>query len=620
MDNSDDAEGYVISVRWVSARLRANVEVSDTGRVTRSSSRKPLPPPQENKAEEHPSSSVRIGTYFGPNPYLSAPQPQTQPQPPPQPQPEPQPDNETADNTFKWNTAQDADNFDPLFTYTAADTPQFSEDSDSMEDADNDPVNASADSPLPTSEPESSSQPNSAATQPSSDTTVPSAEPDNLGGSGTEIPVLDDDGSRRFHRCRTLRSCPEANEASGKDLDWSAATVQTNKRKRSGKGKKPDVKGVRGLAKPRGPTHPDSRPVLKVIGDAEFTSDAEDTKIVATIRLLTCECMPGPLRSFNMFPSRVRLQILFKFLQRYSWADGEDVGRCLDVFENIAAEAWYRVLNDTRRACNNKLGSNKELWKDFCPRWCKNVDHWKGLCDIWRNPRWEKNSEINRDNRTRDQFNKIAEKGVAVDLKEVFDRTHLKKSPAGKVYVSDKAKKTAELFQTLKVANGNEMDDEAIWNLAVKGEDKRGRVYGFGQKSRMSKANREVKAMEASPSEPTKSTATSAEMGKRFTAEEVEQLIAAQETRHRAEMDNNRKGFAQDIAAQEARHRAEMDENRKQNEYNRACLKALFAKTGAEPPNFSEFTSNVQDSGVGEGDTGGGGGDIGGGGEPNNGK
>ncbi|KAF3338785.1 hypothetical protein FCM35_KLT16256 [Carex littledalei] len=566
--------GYVISVRRVSARLRANVEGSDTGRVTRSSSRKPLPPPQgqqgeegtkpskfhstrrksvrpkpmgcdhdgrrrsgrlnpilENEAEEHPSSLVRIRTYFGPNPYLSTPKPQPQPQPPPQPQPlpqpqpqpepppqpkpqpqpqpqpEPQPDNETADNTKERNPTQDADNFDPLFTYTAADTPQFSEDSDSMEDADNETVDASVDSPLPTSEPEYSSQPNSAATQSSSDTRVPSAEPNNSGGSGAEIPVLEDDGSRRFRKCRTLRSCHEAIEASGKDLDWSVATVQTGKRKRSGKGKKPDVKGVWGLAKPRGPTHPDSRPVLKVVGDAEFTSEPEDTKIVATIRLLTCECMPGPIRSFNMFPSRVRLQILFKFLQRYSWADGEDVGRCLD-----------------------------------------------------------------------------------------------------------------ELFQTLKVANGNEMDDEAIWNLAVKGEDKRGRVYGFGQKSRMSKANREVEAMEASPSEPTKSTATSAEMGKRFTAEEVEQLIAAQETRHRAEMDKNRKGFAQDIAAQEARHRAEMDENRKQNEYNRACLKALFAKTGAEPPNFSEFTSNVQDSGVGEGDTGGGGGDIGGGGEPNNGK
>ncbi|KAF3342106.1 DNA topoisomerase 2 [Carex littledalei] len=398
MDNSDDAEGYVISVRRVSARLRASVEGSGTGRVTRSSSLKPLPPPQpqqaqpgtkpskfhstkrksarpkpmgsdhdgrrrsgrlnpilENEAEEHPSSPVRIRTYFGPNPYLSQPQPQSEPQPQPQPQPQsdPQPDNETADNTFNGNTAQDADNFDPLFTYTAADTPQFSANSDSTADADN----------------------------------------------GT-----------------------------------------------------------------------------------------------------------------------------------------------------------------------------------------------------------------------------IAEKGAAVDLKDVFDRTHLKKSPAGKVYVSDKAKKTAELFQTLKVANGNEMDDEAIWNLAVKGEDKRGRVYGFGQRSRMSKANREVEAMEASPSEPTKSTATSAEMGKRFTAEEVEQLIAAQETRHRAEMDKNRKGFAQDIAAQEARHRAKMDENRKQNEYNRACLKALFAKTGAEPPNFSEFTSNVQASGVDEGDTGGGGGDIGGGGEPNNGK
>ncbi|KAF3341334.1 Plant transposase (Ptta/En/Spm family) [Carex littledalei] len=333
-------------------------------------------------------------------------------------------------------------------------------------------------------------------------------------------PEIEDDGSRRFRKRRVLRMCPEALELSGVDLDWSADKVQIGKRKRNKKGKKSDVKGVRGLAKPREPVQPDRRPALKVVGDYEFTAAPECSKVVTTIRLLTCECMPGPIRSYNMFPSRVRLEILRKFLQRYSWAEGEDVGRCLDVFENIAADGWGRVLVDARRVCRKKFGEDKELWKEFCPRWCKNSAYWKGLCDIWMNPKWEQSSNINRANKTgssstgdkravshvggsrssyRHKQKLIVEKGSAVGLQDVFDRTHLKRSPAGE-YVSDRAKRAADRFKSLKEAHGNEMDDEALWKLAVDGEDKRGRLYGFGNRSRMSKANQEVEAMEASPS------------------------------------------------------------------------------------------------------------------------
>ena len=64
-------------------------------------------------------------------------------------------------------------------------------------------------------------------------------------------------------------------------------------------------------------------------------------------------------------------------------------------------------------------------------------------------------------------------------------------------------------FKALKESHGKGLDDEVIWDIAVKGEDKRVRLYGFGIRSRKSRANREVEAMEASLS-PTKSTTTSA--------------------------------------------------------------------------------------------------------------
>jgi len=135
-------------------------------------------------------------------------------------------------------------------------------------------------------------------------------------------------------------------------------------------------------------------------------------------------------------------------------------------------------------------------------------------------------------------------------------------------------------YTELKALYGNAMDDEAIWDFAVQGEDKRGRLYGFGNRSRMSKANRELELMEASPSDPSKSTATSAEQVKNsFTADEVSELI-------KKKLDTQRKAFEEEMAARDMRHRLEMDEVQIVNEYNNACFATLFAKTGANPPKF----------------------------------
>ncbi|KAF3336796.1 hypothetical protein FCM35_KLT19382 [Carex littledalei] len=289
----------------------------------------------------------------------------------------------------------------------------------------------------------------------------------------------------RCRNRRTLRSCPDAFQACERELDESVAqgSAGKNKRKRN-KGKSP-VRCGRGLGKPRDPVHPKDRPKLMVVGDVEFTALPECTKVITTIRLLTLENLPGPYRSYYMFPLRVRFVILQQFLQRYSWSAKEDVGRCLDVFEKIAAEAYMRELNETRQQLTKKYGNEKEKWKDFPPKWCKNIEAWKGLCDM-------------------------QEKGYSVGLKDVFDKTHMRNTPEGKVYLTPRAKEAAERFDALKGKYGVQMEEEQIWEKAVKGEDFRGRLFGFGFRGRTSKSTRVLDTVEASPSGPTRSTATSA--------------------------------------------------------------------------------------------------------------
>lgn len=215
---------------------------------------------------------------------------------------------------------------------------------------------------------------------------------------------VEDDGGRRIRLRLPLSACLEARGLSGKELDPLEPKVLFGKKRKSigkGKGKKSEKPRGRGLAKAREPARPEGRPELYVVGDAEFRSSTKCTKVVSTIRLLTVIEMPGPYRTYNRFPSRARIEILRRFLQRYSWGPGQDEGRCLEVFEKIAAEAYNRVLNKARKACDNKYGPVKELWKQDCPIWCKDESNWRALCDIWSNESWAKESLRNQDNKIR---------------------------------------------------------------------------------------------------------------------------------------------------------------------------------------------------------------------------
>ncbi|KAF3341648.1 Plant transposase (Ptta/En/Spm family) [Carex littledalei] len=350
--------------------------------------------------------------------------------------------------------------------------------------------------------------------------------------------VYTDDGSIRCRNRRTLRSCPDAFQACGRELDESAAQETADKKKRKRNKGKSDVRCGRGLARPRDPVRPDDRPYLMVVGDAEFTTSPFCTKVITTIRVLTLENLPGPYRSYNMFPSRIRLVILQQFLQRYSWGPKEDIGCCLDVFEKIAAEAYMRELNETRQQLTKKYGNEKEKWKDFPPKWCKNIEAWKGLCDVWSTKNWDQQSATNRSNRiskedevhhvtgSKSMFRHkqalIKEKGDSVGLKDVFDKTHMRNTPEGKVYLTRRAKEAAERFDALKGKYGDQMEEDQIWEKAVKGEDSRGRLFGFGFRGRVSKSTRVLETVEASPSGPTRSTATfAADANRSFSNVEV---------------------------------------------------------------------------------------------------
>ncbi|KAF3341225.1 Plant transposase (Ptta/En/Spm family) [Carex littledalei] len=417
--------------------------------------------------------------------------------------------------------------------------------------------------------------------------------------------ILDDDGSRRCLRRRPLTWIPEALDACGLELDESAAQASAVERKRKRSKRKGNERCGRGLAMPRDPVPPEDRPELAVVGDAEFTSSPKCTKIITTLRLLTLWNLPGPYRSWNMFPSTTRLFILKQFLQRYSWGAEQDTVRCIEVFERVAAETYMRELGETRRWLTRKFGDEKEVWIDYPPKWCKNLEYWKGLVLIWSKDKFVAASATNRTNRikggqevvhhvggSRSSYRHkevlISEKVSPVGPKEVFDRTHMRDTPQGKKYVNENAEKAAKEFLELKAFYGDTMDDEEIWEMAVNGEDKRGRLFGFGFKSRTSKLTRVLETVEGAPSEPTKSTATSAEDSKRkYTKEEVAELLRAERTSFVAE----RTSFVAELAAQEQRHRADMEEIKKNCQFTRDCFAELFRKQGIEPPKFSEGSS-----------------------------
>jgi hypothetical protein len=128
--------------------------------------------------------------------------------------------------------------------------------------------------------------------------------------------------------------------------------------------------------------------------------------------------------------------------------------------------------------------------------------------------------------------------------------------------------------------------------MAADGEDRRGRVFGFGKKSRTYKVNQVLVADDASMSDPAKSTATSAEEETQtFTKSQVAVLIGSK-------IVAERRAFAKELAAQEERHRAEFDEVKKTTEYNKTCLAALYKLSGAPMPapnvsSMKHYSANV---------------------------
>ncbi|KAF3338507.1 Plant transposase (Ptta/En/Spm family) [Carex littledalei] len=313
--------------------------------------------------------------------------------------------------------------------------------------------------------------------------------------------------------------------------------------------------------------------------------------------------MPGPYRTYNMFPIKARVEIVKKFLQRYTWGERENVERCLDVFERIASEAYYHAMTSVRREYTKKYGKDKEVWKDFPPQWCKNVNHWKGLCLIWSKEKFAQISTTNRNNKKGGILHHVAgsrssyrhaqklasEKGSAVGLKEVFDRMHMKESPSGKVYVNEKAQLKMQKFEDLKRNYGEVLTDECLWELAVDGEDGRGRLFGFGNRSRTCRVNQALAAEDATMSDAGRSTTTSAENeNEKFTKAQVAELLASK-------LAEERRAFASELAAQEKRHREEFERQKKNDKYNRECIAALFRLHVQTLPPTNEGSSRGHD-------------------------
>ncbi|KAF3336794.1 hypothetical protein FCM35_KLT19380 [Carex littledalei] len=110
--------------------------------------------------------------------------------------------------------------------------------------------------------------------------------------------------------------------------------------------------------------------------------------------------MPGPLRSFHAFDDTTKNNIEFAFLEKFRYRDGEDVQRCREVLEAIAAKRYSGELHEARNNCIKKFGRNILAWKKSVPHWCLTHAYWHGLCDIFATDEWQEVSKQNHDNRT----------------------------------------------------------------------------------------------------------------------------------------------------------------------------------------------------------------------------
>jgi hypothetical protein len=168
---------------------------------------------------------------------------------------------------------------------------------------------------------------------------------------------------RLQHTICSICCLDEALKAAGAELD--VETIQgVVKRKRERNKNKQKPRRGRGLGKPHELALPSLRPRLKVVGDYLFIpSTGTCTQLKTTIKLLVLENMPGPYRSYNLFSVQAKLNILRKFLQRYTWGPKEDIKRCLNVYENIAVDVYDRELHEKRSDCKKLYREDKEEWK-----------------------------------------------------------------------------------------------------------------------------------------------------------------------------------------------------------------------------------------------------------------
>ncbi|KAF3328946.1 hypothetical protein FCM35_KLT06024 [Carex littledalei] len=137
------------------------------------------------------------------------------------------------------------------------------------------------------------------------------------------------------------------------------------------------------------------------------------------------------------------------------------------------------------------------------------------------------------------------------------------------------------LYEDLKENYNARMSDEDLWDIAVDGEDAKGRLFGFGHRSRTCKGNKELAKEDATLSDHAKSTATSAEdESTTFTKSQVVVMIKSQ-------VAAERRRLLADIAAQEARHNADREEFKKKEEQNKKLFAELFKRTGAPLTTFT---------------------------------
>ncbi|KAF3320242.1 hypothetical protein FCM35_KLT22158 [Carex littledalei] len=144
---------------------------------------------------------------------------------------------------------------------------------------------------------------------------------------------------------------------------------------------------------------PSQRPEVWRVGQHEFSCASNPRLIAATITRLALRLMPAPLRSFHGFDDTSKKNLEIEFLERYRYAEYEDINRCREVLEVIACKRYCEELGRARHNRIKKYGWDIAAWKANEPHWCVAPIHWRGLCDIFFSDAWQEVSRQNQQNR-----------------------------------------------------------------------------------------------------------------------------------------------------------------------------------------------------------------------------